>query len=157
MINSLSLQGITTRMADFLLQRQNIDDTCRATRKRGGYPAPILTTYAICADSGVAWRARTRAGATPDRNHHLNTYLDSPQLAGVWKRYATLDRRNSNSAWFSRLFRLIPFCHPYLARTVCVAANRRGDGGCRYYYSGVVSYRPYWGSLVRCFPMGHTG
>jgi len=157
MINNLSLQGITTRMADFLLQRQNIDDTCRATRKRGGYPAPILTTYAICADSGVAWRARTRAGATPDRNHHYQFHLSSYQLASSREWCGVVDARNSHCICFPGLFSIISCGHSCVARALSYPAygwRRRGrehDNTC------IVSHRPYGSSLVRCLPMGHTG
>jgi len=157
MITKLSLLAVTPRKAEILFQGQKFDDTCRATRKRGDYPTPILTNRPFCADEGVAWRARTRAGAAPDRYYQRNTRLDSSQLASFRKRYATVDPGNSDCTWFSDLFSLIPYGYPGVARTLYYTANYRGDRGCRYNYGGIVSYWANRGSLVRRFPVGYVG
>jgi len=152
----LSLVLVTSRKADFLFQGQDLGNGCRAITEHRDYPISILTNRSFLAGGGVAWRARTRAGAAPDRHHHRNTCLDSSQLASFSKRAATVDSGNSDCAWFSDLFSLILFGYPGVARTLCYTANYRSDRRCRYNFRSTVSYWPYRCSLVRCFLVGYA-
>jgi len=157
MIIILSLLIVTTRKADFLSQGHNLGNGCRAITEHRDYPISILANRTFCAGGGVAGRARTRAGAAPDRYNHRNTCLDSPQLVRFSKRSATVGRGNSDCTWFSDLFSLVPGGYIGVARTLYYTTNYRGNRGCRYNFRGTVSYWPYRCSLVRCFPMGHVG
>ena len=153
----LSLVLVTTRKADFLFQGQDLGNGCRAITEHRIYPISILTDRPFWAGGGVAWRARTRAGAAPNYYNRYQPSLSSSQLASFRKWCGVVDGWNSDCICFPGVFRFIPGGDPGVARTLGSTTYCRCNRGCGHDNSCLVSHWPDGCSLVRRFPVGHAG